>query len=47
MEPDKPIELHPDAWERFEKAITTVAKAKPIHRSTKKKARARSTPQKP
>lgn len=46
MEPDKPIELHPDAWERFESAITTIAKAKPIHRPAKKKRAKRSTPRK-
>ncbi|HEY1505627.1 MAG TPA: hypothetical protein VGF92_15065 [Stellaceae bacterium] len=35
MKPDKPVELHPDAWERFEKAMTTIGKAKPIHRPAK------------
>jgi hypothetical protein len=46
MKPDrnKDIELHPDAWERFEKAITVIGKAKPIHRPTKKKARAKRSP---
>jgi hypothetical protein len=39
--------LYPDAWERFEKAMTVIAKAKPIHRPAKKKPRAkRSTPKK-
>jgi hypothetical protein len=34
------VELHPDAWERFERAVDTVAKAPPQHRakgSAKKK----------
>jgi hypothetical protein len=31
------IELHPDAWERFERAVGAVAKAPPQHRKTKKK----------
>jgi hypothetical protein len=45
MPPDKEIELHPDAWERFEKAMTVIGKAKPIHRPLPKKPRAkRSTP---
>jgi hypothetical protein len=26
------IELHPDAWTRFERAVDTVIKSKPIHR---------------
>jgi hypothetical protein len=35
-------ELHPDAWERFERAVDTVAKAPPQHRkavASKKKAK--------
>jgi len=47
METDKPVELHPDAWERFEKAMTVIGKAKPIHRPAKKKRAKRSAPQKP
>jgi hypothetical protein len=31
------IELHPDAWERFERAVGTVTKAPPQHRKAKKK----------
>jgi hypothetical protein len=34
------IELHPDAWERFERAAGVVAKAPPQHREAKKKIRA-------
>jgi hypothetical protein len=34
--PDK-IELHPDAWERFERAVDVAAKAPPQHRAAKKK----------
>ncbi len=30
------IELHPDAWERFERAVDTVAKSPPQHRTAKK-----------
>ena len=29
-------ELHPDAWERFEKAVDKVAKAPPQHRKAKR-----------
>jgi hypothetical protein len=35
---NKEIELHPDAWERFERAAGAVAKAPPQHRTAKKKA---------
>jgi hypothetical protein len=42
MKPDKEIELLPDAWERFERAITVIGKAKPIHRSSAKKAAPRA-----
>ena len=34
----KEIELHPDAWERFERAAGAVAKSPPQHRVTKKKS---------
>ena len=33
------IEMLPDAWERFERAIKVIAKAKPIHRVAKKKGK--------
>jgi hypothetical protein len=33
----KEIELHPDAWERFERAADVVAKSPPQHRVAKKK----------
>ena len=29
---EKEVELHPDAWERFERAAGAVAKAPPQHR---------------
>jgi hypothetical protein len=32
----KEIELEPDAWQRFERAVDTVAKSPPQHRVTKK-----------
>jgi hypothetical protein len=34
--PTKDLEVHPDAWGRFERAIETVAKAPPQHRVAKK-----------
>jgi hypothetical protein len=33
----KEIELHSDAWERFERAAGVVAKSPPQHRVAKKK----------
>jgi hypothetical protein len=35
--PAKEIELHPDAWERFERAASVVAKTPPQHRVAKEK----------
>jgi hypothetical protein len=35
--PTKEVELHPDAWERFERAAGVVAKSPPQHRVAKKK----------
>jgi hypothetical protein len=32
----KEIELHPDAWERFERAVDAAAKAPPQHKVRKK-----------
>jgi hypothetical protein len=37
---NREIELHPDAWERFERAVDTAAKAPPQHRKAKKKTKA-------
>jgi hypothetical protein len=38
----KEIELEPDAWERFERAVGVVAKSPPQHRvKRKRKAKAR------
>jgi hypothetical protein len=34
---NREIELHPDAWERFERAAEAVTKAPPQHRVAKKK----------
>jgi hypothetical protein len=34
--PTKELELHPDAWQRFERAIDVVAKSPPQHRIKKK-----------
>jgi hypothetical protein len=33
------VELHPDAWQRFERAIDVVAKSPPQHRATPKRAK--------
>jgi hypothetical protein len=33
------VEFHPDAWERFERAIRTIGKAKPKHRPAKPKTK--------
>jgi len=35
------VELHPDAWARFERAAGAVAKAPPQHREAKKKVKAK------
>jgi hypothetical protein len=36
------VELHPDAWQRFERAVGVVAKSPPQHREKpKRKRRAR------
>jgi hypothetical protein len=35
---DKPMEVAPDAWERFERAVDVVIKAKPKHRPSKERA---------
>jgi hypothetical protein len=35
----KGIELEPDAWQRFERAIDVVAKSPPQHRTAKPKRR--------
>jgi hypothetical protein len=40
--PIKEIELHPDAWERFERAAGVVAKSPPQHRVAKKKTAKKS-----
>jgi hypothetical protein len=39
------IELHPDAWERFERAAGVVAKSPPQHRqAAKKKSKTKKKP---
>jgi hypothetical protein len=35
--PTKELEIHPDAWTRFERAAGMVAKSPPQHRTAKKK----------
>jgi hypothetical protein len=34
--PEKEIEFHPDAMQRFERAVKVVAKSPPLHRVAKK-----------
>jgi hypothetical protein len=41
------IELHPDAWARFERAAGVVAKSPPQHRVSKKKRVSNKRKQKP
>ena len=36
------VELHPDAWQRFERAAGVVAKSPPQHRAAKKKKKAKA-----
>jgi hypothetical protein len=37
--PEKEIDLVPDAWQRFERAVKVVAKSPPQHRKAKKKSK--------
>jgi hypothetical protein len=45
----KDIELAPDAWQRFERAVDVVAKSPPQHRAAQKKSAktAKKAPGKP
>jgi hypothetical protein len=43
-DPSKDIEFHPDAMERFERAVKVVAKSPPQHRVAKKKSKAKKKP---
>jgi hypothetical protein len=36
------VELHPDAWQRFERAVDVVSKSPPQHRSKAKASRGKS-----
>jgi hypothetical protein len=45
--PEKKIELHPGAWQRFERAAGVVAKSPPKHRAAKKKKAAKKAKKKP
>ena len=36
-DPKKEIELRPDGWERFDRAVTAAAKSGPKHRVAKKR----------
>jgi len=46
--PAKKVELHPDAWSRFERAVGIVAKSPPQHRVAKgkRKQKRRKSPAK-
>jgi hypothetical protein len=39
---EKEVELQPDAWQRFERAVDVVAKSPPQHRVAKKPDRKKS-----
>ena len=41
------LEFHPDAMERFERAVKAVAKSPPQHRVAKKKTKAKKAKKKP
>jgi hypothetical protein len=41
------LELHPDAWERFERAAGVVSKSPPQHRVAKKPAKKTKAKKKP
>jgi hypothetical protein len=43
----KDIEFHPDAMERFERAVSIVSKGPPQHRVAKKKPKANKAKKKP
>jgi len=45
--PDAKIELRPDGWERFNRAVTAAAKSGPKHRVAKKKKAKSSVKKKP
>jgi hypothetical protein len=45
--PVKELELHTDAWKRFECAIDVVAKSPPQHRTKSAKKRKKRPPHKP
>jgi hypothetical protein len=38
-EKEQPLELHPDAWQRFERAVDIVAKSPPQHKTKAGKAK--------
>jgi hypothetical protein len=45
-DPAKGVELHPDAWERFERAVKVVAKSPPQHRVKEKPKAKKIVPKK-
>jgi len=42
--PEKKIELVPNAWKRFERAVDVVAKSSPQHRVKKSSAKRKRSP---
>jgi hypothetical protein len=44
--PTKELELHPDAWQRFERAAGVVSRTPPQHRAAKKTTMKKSKTQK-
>jgi hypothetical protein len=44
--PTKEIEIHSDAWKRFERAVDAAIKSGPKHRVAKKTATKKSKPKK-
>jgi hypothetical protein len=44
MAKSKSVEIEPDAWSRFERAVDVVAKSPPQHRVAKKKKRGKKSP---
>jgi hypothetical protein len=46
-DPKKDIEVHQDAWQRFERAVDLVAKSPPQHRKKSETHKSKAKPKKP
>jgi hypothetical protein len=46
VKPRKDVELHPDGWARFERAVDVVAKSPPQHRTRAKTTMKKKTKRK-